>query len=133
MFGSETAGVPGDKLLFMGGTNVVLLAGANGAGKSTAGPSILNDSLGITEFVNADTIAAGLSAFDPQASAIAAGRIMLHRLEALASQRRDFAFETTLAGRSLARWIERLSNRGYRSHVFFLWLPSEELAIGWSP
>jgi predicted ABC-type ATPase len=82
---------------------VVVVAGANGAGKSTAAPSLLRDSFRVTEFINADTIAAGLSAFRPASVAIAAGRIMLERMRHLAVSRKNFAFETTLASRT-SRW-----------------------------
>ena len=80
--------------------HVVVLAGPNGAGKSTAAPALLQGQLGVTEFVNADTIARGLSAFSPERAAIEAGRIMLARLRQLATQQQDFAFETTLASRT---------------------------------
>ena len=108
---------------------LVVLGGPNGAGKSTAAPALLRDALAVTEFVNADTIARGLSAFDPDAAAIAAGRVMLSRLDELERTRSDFAVETTLANRSLAARIERLRRAGYRVHVVFLWLPSAEMAV----
>lgn len=79
--------------------NVIVNAGANGAGKSTLAPFLLRDTFGIAEYVNADTIAQGLSAFAPENSAFEAGRIMLQRLNELASAQIDFAFETTLATR----------------------------------
>ena len=82
---------------------VIALAGPNGAGKSTVGPDLLRGALHVTEFVNADVIAQGLSAFEPDAVAIAAGRVMSARLREWASHRADFAFETTLAGRTHAR------------------------------
>ena len=63
--------------------DVVIIAGPNGAGKSTTAPLLLRDTLGVMEFVNADTIAQGLSAFDPDRAAMAAGRIMLGRLDDL--------------------------------------------------
>lgn len=107
----------------------MILGGPNGAGKSTAAPSLLRDTLAVTEFVNADTIARGLSAFDPDAVAITAGRFMLARLDALEGARADFAVETTLASRSLATRIERLRDAGYRVHVVFLWLPSADMAV----
>ena len=88
--------------------SVVVLAGPNGAGKSTVAPALLQGALGIDEFVNADVIARGLSAFDPESAAIAAGRVMLARLHELAEQRVSFAFETTLASRSFALWLRRL-------------------------
>jgi predicted ABC-type ATPase len=109
--------------------SVVILAGPNGAGKSTAAPALLHGALGVDEFVNADVIARGLSAFDPDSVAIAAGRIMLARLRELARQRVSFAFETTLASRSFAPWLRNLKGSGYVVHVVFLWLSSADLAI----
>ncbi|HLZ69591.1 MAG TPA: zeta toxin family protein [Dehalococcoidia bacterium] len=108
---------------------VVVLAGPNGAGKTTTSRSVLQGALGVQEFVNADTIAVGLSAFNPEQAAMAAGRIMLARLQALAEQRASFAFETTLASRSFAPWLRQRRAEGYRFHLIFLSLPSAELAI----
>jgi predicted ABC-type ATPase len=85
--------------------------------------------LGVTEFVNADIIARGLSAFAPEKAALAAGRIMMQRLKGLAAERRDFAFETTLASRSFAPWLKELQASGYQVHLLFLWLSSPELAV----
>jgi len=109
--------------------SVIVLAGPNGAGKSTAAPRMLRGTLTVTEFVNADTIAQGLSAFSPENLAVAAGRIMLNRLHELAAAREDFAFETTLASRSFAAWFRDLIGQGYDFHLVFLWLPSAEMAI----
>jgi predicted ABC-type ATPase len=108
---------------------IVVIAGPNGAGKSTTGPRLLQGALAVSEFVNADTIAQGLSAFRPESVAVAAGRVMLSRLRALAEARADFAFETTLAGRNFARWLDTLRGSGYRVHIAFLSLPSPELAV----
>jgi predicted ABC-type ATPase len=83
----------------------------------------------VEEFVNADTIAEGLSAYRPESAAVAAGRVMLERLRFLAGQRRDFAFETTLAGRGHARWLESLRTSGYDTHFIFLALPCPNLAL----
>ena len=77
--------------------SIIVIAGPNGAGKSTAAPALLRDLLGVSEYVNADVIAQGLSAFAPEAAALQAGRVMLGRLRDLAAARRTFAFETTLA------------------------------------
>ena len=109
--------------------HVVVLAGPNGAGKSTTAPVLLRGRLGVDEFVNADTIARGLSAFAPEGVAIDAGRVMLRRLEQLAAQQRDFAFETTLASRTFAPRIVRWMQTGYAFHLVFLWLPNAELAV----
>src|SRR5262249_25006153 len=96
------------------------IAGPDGAGKSTTGPAVLKDALEVREFVNADTIAAGLSAFSPESVAIGAGRVMLERVRELADQRHDFAFETTLASRSLAPWLKHLQSAGYKFHLVYL-------------
>jgi predicted ABC-type ATPase len=109
--------------------SVVILAGPNGAGKSTAAPDLLHGALEVNEFVNADVIARGLSAFDPDSVAIAAGRVMLARIRELAEQRVNFAFETTLASRSLAPRIRDLLASGYAIHLVFLWLSSADLAV----
>lgn len=108
---------------------VVVLAGPNGAGKSTSAAKLLLGPLKVSEFVNADTIAAGLSAFDASSVAMPAGRIMLARLKELARARVDFAFETTLAARSYGNWLRQLQTRGYLVELIFLWLPSPELAV----
>jgi predicted ABC-type ATPase len=109
--------------------HVIVVAGANGAGKSTSAPHLLRDTLTVTEFVNADAIAGGLSAFRPEAVAVAAGRIMLDRMRQLAAAGENFAFETTLASRSFAPWLSKLRRDGYHVHVLFLWLRSADLAV----
>jgi predicted ABC-type ATPase len=109
--------------------SIVILTGPNGAGRSTAAPDLLHGALSVNEFVNADVIARGLSAFDPDSVAIAAGRVMLARILELAAQRVNFAFETTLASRSLAPRIRDLLASGYAVHLVFLWLSSADLAV----
>ncbi len=109
--------------------NVVVIAGPNGAGKSTLAPALLRDTLNIPEYVNADTIAEGLSAFAPEDASFDAGRVMLERLRRLASEKKDFSFETTLATRFYAGWLRDLQSFGYRTSLIFLWLPNAETAI----
>jgi predicted ABC-type ATPase len=87
--------------------DIFVIAGSNGAGKSTTARELLPGFVGCVEFVNADEIARGLSAFRPERVALAAGRAMLNRLNELARQRIDFAFETTLASRSFAPWLKQ--------------------------
>jgi predicted ABC-type ATPase len=108
---------------------VVVLGGPNGAGKSTAAPRLLRGSLKVEEFVNADTLAQGLSAFRPEDAALEAGRVMLARLDYLESQRRSFAVESTLSGHALARRLARLKDRSYGVHIVYLWLPTVDLAL----
>lgn len=90
---------------------------------------MLRDTYSLTEFVNADTIAQGLSAYNPEGVAFEAGRVMLKRVHDLAEQRTTFAFETTLSSRSYAAWIRGLRQSGYVFNLLFLWLDSPELAI----
>jgi len=108
---------------------IIILAGPNGAGKTTAAPFVLHENFGLTEFVNADDIARGLSGFAPETAAIAAGRIMLARLRSLAASRDTFAFETTLSTRSYARWLPDLQHAGYRVGLVFLYLEGPDLAV----
>ncbi len=110
--------------------NVIVIAGPNGAGKSTLAPALLRDTLGIAEYVNADTIAEGLSAFAPEDASFDAGRVMLGRLQGLADDGQDFAFETTLASRFYAGWLRNLrEDHGYQVNLIFLWLESVEIAV----
>jgi len=109
--------------------SIVVVAGPNGAGKSTTAEDLLKGTLAVEEFVNADVIARGLSGFAPEGSAIAAGRIMLRRIRELSEQGATFAFETTLASRGLAQWLDMVRSSGYLIHIVYLWLPSPELAV----
>jgi len=109
--------------------NLIVIAGPNGAGKSTTAPSLLKGTLKVTEFVNADLIAQGLSGFQPESAVFHAGRVMLERIHYLAKKRVEFAFETTLASRTFAPWIIDLRKTGYAFHLVFLWLPNEDFAI----
>jgi predicted ABC-type ATPase len=111
------------------GPQVIVIAGPNGAGKTTLAPFLLRDKLGLLEYVNADPIALGLSGFAPGGVAIEAGRVMLKRLGDLARQRRNFAFETTLAARSYCHWIDELRDTGYTFQLMFVWLRSADLAV----
>lgn len=114
----------------MDAPNLVVLGGPNGSGKSTVAKLALNAAMGVEEFVNANLIASGLSGFQPETVAIEAGRIMVERLAELATKRRSFALETTLASRSLATWIRRLQlDSGYRFHLVYVWLTSPELNV----
>ena len=110
--------------------HLIVIAGPNGAGKSTTAPSLLKGTLEVTEFVNADLIAQGLSGFQPEGAVFHAGRVMLERIHYLAKKRIDFAFETTLASRTFAPWIADLRKTGYSFHLVFLWLQNEEFAVG---
>lgn len=109
--------------------HISIIAGPNGSGKSTCGPSLLQTHFNISEFVNADTIATGLSAFNPEGVAIEASRIMLKRLKVLAAQKKNFAFETTLSSRTFAQWIKKEKAKDYKFTLLYFWLFNPDLAV----
>lgn len=108
---------------------VYVIAGCNGAGKTTFATQFLPDYVSCREFVNADLIAAGLSPFRPETQNAKAGRLLLERINELADDRVDFGFETTLAGRTYLKILTDMKRNGYRVKLYFLWLPSVEMAI----
>lgn len=108
---------------------IVIIAGPNGAGKTTFAREFLPNEAGCPIFVNADLIAAGLSPFQPELAAVKAGRLMLEQIHGYSRQGASFAFETTLAGRGYARMIHGWQAEGYHVKLFFLALPSAEMAM----
>ena len=109
--------------------NLYIIAGCNGAGKTTASFTILPEILDCKEFVNADEIAKGLSPFQPEKVAFESGRIMLNRIDELFSQNENFAFETTLATKTYKQKILKAKEQGYNTTLLFFWLKNPELAI----
>lgn len=76
----------------------IIIAGSNGAGKTTFAREFLAQEAGVIHFVNPDLIASGLSPLRPELAALAAGRLFLRELDRLAREKKDFAFESTLSG-----------------------------------
>lgn len=108
--------------------NLFIIAGCNGAGKTTASFTILPEMLNCREFVNADNIAAGLSPFNPESVALEAGRLMLTRIYELMKEGVDFAFETTLATKSYVSLIRKAKALDYKITLLFIWLDSPNIA-----
>lgn len=107
-----------------------IIAGPNGAGKTTFATKFLPAYAGRhISFINADLIAKGLSPFSPETIALSAGRLLLKRIQELSRAADDFAFETTLSGKSYAPFLRKLKRQGYLIHLFFLWVPSVELSL----
>jgi predicted ABC-type ATPase len=109
---------------------VIILGGPNGAGKTTSAQRLLPQDLHILEFVNADEIARGLSPFNPEGSAIEAGRLMLERMRSLIKAKQSFAFETTCAGRSHALTLRTCRSVGYRVTLLFGFRPQKSPCHG---
>jgi predicted ABC-type ATPase len=108
---------------------VYVIAGPNGAGKTAFAAEFLPDFVNCRQFLNADLIAAGLSPFAPETQNLRAGRLLLERIKELAQAGEDFGFETTLSGRTHVRLLTDLKQVSYRVVLFFLWLPSADLAV----
>jgi len=107
----------------------IVIAGANGAGKTTFAREFLVKDAGVIHFVNADLIAAGISPLQPENAALAAGRLFIAELDRLAAARVSFAFETTLSGQAHLARLKRLKTSGYRIEIIFLRLNSAKLAL----
>lgn len=108
--------------------DIFIIAGCNGAGKTTAAYNLLPDVFKTVEFVNADEIARGLSPLNPTGVSFQAGRIMLQRLEQLVEENQSFSFETTLSGLTYIEFIKKVKAKGYGITFFFVYLNSVELA-----
>jgi predicted ABC-type ATPase len=102
-----------------------MIAGSNGAGKTTFATEFLPDFVKCREFLNADLIAAGLSPFAPESQNIRAGRLLLK----LTVAKETFGFETTLSGRAAVSLFKNMRKDGYRVVLFFLWLPNSDMAV----
>jgi predicted ABC-type ATPase len=109
--------------------NLYIIAGCNGAGKTTASFTILPQILNCKEFVNADEIAKGLSPFQPEKVSFEAGRIMIKRLNELLEINQNFAFETTLATKIYKSKVVYAQSKNYNVTLLFFWLQNVDLAI----
>ena len=110
-------------------SNVYIIAGPNGSGKTTFAREFLPEFAHCPNFVNADLIAQGLSPFSPQMVAIKAGKLVLKQIDEFTQRKVDFGFETTLSGKLYVNLFKTLKAQGYELHLFFLWIPASSLAI----
>jgi predicted ABC-type ATPase len=118
-----------EKLSLENMPNLYVISGCNGSGKTTASFTVLPQMLDCDEFINADEIARGLSPLNPNRSAIEAGRLLIAKIDKLIEEKKDFAFETTLATRSYTRTIQKARSYGYQITLLFFWLDSVDLAF----
>ena len=108
--------------------HLYIIAGCNGAWKTTASFTILPEIIACKEFVNADEIAKGISPFQPEKVAFEAGRIMINRINDLLNAGEIFAFETTLATKSYRHKIIEAREKNYTITLLFFWLQNIALA-----
>ncbi len=109
--------------------NVYIIPGPNGSGKTTFASTFLPEYAKCDRFINADLIASGLSPFSPQQVAIKSGKLVLEQIKEYSKNGVDFGFETTMSGVTYLKYFHMLKDKGYKIHIFFLWIPSSQLAI----
>jgi len=105
-----------------------VIAGPNGAGKTTFALNYLPEIAGCNNFVNADLIAYGISPLDSISVQYDAGRLFLKEVHKNIDKRIDFAFETTLAGRSHINLLKKLRQDDWQIVMFFLWIPDADFS-----
>jgi predicted ABC-type ATPase len=110
---------------------IYVLAGTNGAGKSSiAGAMLLRQRV---EYFNPDEAARRILAANPGISQTQANGAAWHEgkrlLERAIAERLDFAFETTLGGRTITALLERAASRGFEVRIWYVGLNGPELHI----
>jgi predicted ABC-type ATPase len=108
---------------------IYIIAGPNGAGKTTFAREFLPNYAHCPNFINSDLIAQGLAPFSPETANIKAGKLVLEQIHDYANQQIDFAFETTLSGKTYFSMLKNLKEKGYKLNLFYLWIPNTKLAI----
>jgi predicted ABC-type ATPase len=108
--------------------NLYIIAGPNGAGKTTFAKEFLPKYAHCANFINADLIASGLSPFSPSKVQIKAGKLLLEQIDQFLKQKVDFAFESTLSGKTYLSLIKEAHTKGYKTTIFYLTIPDAKLA-----
>ncbi len=108
---------------------IYLIAGCNGAGKTTFAKEFLPHEVKCLRFYNADELARGLSPLDPAAAAIKAGRLLLAEIRESIRRKETFALESTLSGKTHTRILRGALSAGYEIELHYLWLEKPEQAI----
>ena len=106
-----------------------IIAGPNGSGKTTFANEFLPVEAECLNFINADLIAQGLSPFQPTKMGVEAGRLMIQHIDECVRKNESFAFETTLSGKGYEKKIQRWKKQGYEIILYFLKLPSVDIAL----
>lgn len=108
---------------------IYVIAGCNGAGKTTFAREFLPKEVKCLRFLNADEIARGLSPLAPGAAAVKAARLLLAEFRECVRHRQTFALESTLSGRTYVRLFREAKRLGYRIELHYLWLATPAQAF----
>ena len=108
---------------------IYVIAGCNGAGKTTFAKEFLPKEVKCLRFLNADEIARGISPLRPSAGAIQAARFLLAQIEECLRRRETFAIESTLSGKTYIRLFRRAQELGYTIEIQYLFLSSASQAV----
>ena len=110
---------------------ITVLAGVNGAGKSSIGGAYLQQAGGA--FYNPDLVARAARLAAPaltaeQANAFA-WRLGKERLESAIANQTDYNFETTLGGETMTKLLSEAAKKGATLNIWFAGLVSVELHL----
>lgn len=108
-------------------SNLFIISGANGSGKSTFANEILKIYPHI-EFVNADNIAKGLSE-DLNSVKVQAGKIAINRMNELIDLDKSFIIETTLSGSYTKKIIEKAKLKKYNIMLTYVFVDNVNICI----
>ena len=110
---------------------IAVLAGVNGAGKSSVAGGFLEKEG--DAFFNPDTVAQHIRNLHPDIPLTLANahawQIGKSLLEQAITSGRDYRFETTLGGRTIAQLLEQAARSGHRLHLWFCGLASADLHL----
>jgi predicted ABC-type ATPase len=108
---------------------IEIVAGPNGSGKSTFAKAFFKLQNGHSRFINADSIATGLSAGNEQQAAFRAGRVMLSAIAEAVKSNETFAFESTLSGKNWIKTLEAAKQNNYEIVIYFVFLEKVSLNV----
>ncbi len=106
---------------------VYVIAGPNGSGKTTVARKLINELK--MPFLNADDIAYELNPKDISSVRLQAGKLFLAHRKKLMDQYSSFAFESTLSGSNLKKFLSDLKKKDYHISIAFYFLHSPQECI----
>lgn len=106
---------------------LVLIAGANGTGKTTFANAFLKEHA--YEYLNADEIAKKIKPENLSEARISAGKEFFKLLEKNIKQENNLLLETTLSGKYIQAFIPKCKQEGYKISIIYIFLDSPETCI----